>query len=231
MKKRNAMISLILVSGLILPVTGSAHSYKQTADYQDIVTWGESLKGVSFHDGRYTPYCIGYAQVAAAQAKQRTSQSCTNAIPTHNPALKNRWSNSSLKHRSWCQSVSAHASQGEAKTREANLKNCMVNHTHVNTIKRDCEAGHSIHKKAARGDFNYVRNCLNAGVNVNLLEGNNWTPLHSAARHGRLKIAKLLMSWGANVNAKDVNGHTPMDQAAAGGYPDTITYLASEGGV
>ena len=225
------MISLILVSGLLLPVTGSAHNYKQTADYRDIITWGDSLKGVSFNDGRYTPYCIGYSLVAVAQAKQRVSQSCTSAIPTSNSALQNRWSNNTLKHKSWCQSVSAHASQAEAKTREANLKNCMTNHTHGNTVKRDCEAGHNIHKKAARGDVNYVTNCLNAGVNVNLLEGNNWTPLHSAARNGRLDIVQLLLSWGASINAKDVTNRTPMDQAKVGKYPATQNYLASQGGV
>lgn len=233
MKKHTTFLSLILISGLLIPVSGSAHHYRQTANYQSLVSWANSLKGISFNDSRYIAYCDSYAQASALQANRRVSEGCSSAIPTNNAALQNRWSNNVWGHKGWCRSVSAHASLSELNIRESGLRNCLSRHTPVNNnaqIRRNCLAGDALHKKAAGGDVNFVRNCLNAGVNVNTVEGNGWTALHSAARSGRLQIVKLLLSNGANINAVDVTGRTPLDQAIAGKYPTVQNYLRSQGG-
>jgi len=233
MNKRNTLISLILISGLLIPVTGSAHSYRQTSGYQGLINWANQLRGVSFNDQRYRAYCNRYAQISVAQANQRTSQQCTSAIPTPNKNLKDRWTKSAWSHKGWCLSVSAHASKAESARREGGLRNCLNRHNHQPTkaqVRKQCLANDNMHKKAARGDVKYVRSCLNAGVNANIREGNQWTPLHSASRYGRIKIAKLLISRGAVVNARDVTGRTPMDQAKVGRYNTLQNYLKRRGG-
>ena len=233
MNKQNTFISLILISGLLIPTMGSAHSYRQTSGYQGLINWANQLRGVSFNDQRYRAYCNRYAQISVAQANQRISQQCKSAIPTPNKQLKDRWSKNTWGHKGWCLSVSAHASKAESARREGGLRNCLNRHNHQPTkaqIRKDCKANDNMHKRAARGDINYVRKCLNAGVNANTREGNSWTPLHSASRNGRINIAKLLISRGAQVNARDVTGRTPMDQAKVGRYIALQNYLRSRGG-
>lgn len=233
MKKQTTFLSLVLISGLLIPVSGSAHHYRETPHYQSLVNLASSLNGISFNDPRYTSYCDSYAQASTTQANRRVNEGCASAIPTPNTALQNRWSNNLWGHKGWCRSVSANASINELKSRESSLRNCLSKHIPVNNnanIRKTCMAGDAIHKKAAAGDINYVRNCLNAGVNVNIAEGNGWTPLHSAARSGRMQMVKLLLSKGAQVNAVDVTGRTPLDQAVAGNYPSVQNYLRSQGG-
>lgn len=232
MNKQITFISLALIGGLLLPVAASANHYRQTPNYQSLVNLAQSLNGISFNDPRYTAYCDSYAQASVVQGNRRVNEGCASAIPTPTAALQNRWSNNLWGHKGWCRSVSANASIAELNAREYGLSNCLSRHAPVNNnaaIRRSCLAGDAIHKNAARGDINYVRHCLNAGVYVNSKEGNGWTPLHSAARSGRLEIIKLLLSKGANINALDVTGRTPLDQAIAGRYPHIENYLRSQG--
>ncbi len=234
MNKPSTLISLVLIGGLLIPMTSSAHSYRQTSGYQSLINWANQLRGVSFNDQRYRAYCNRYAQISVAQANQRISQQCKSAIPTPNKQLKDRWSKNTWGHKGWCLSVSAHASKAESARREGGLRNCLNRHSHQTPkalIRKNCLANDNMHKKAARGDIKFVQKCLNAGVNANIREGNQWTPLHSASRNGRIKIAKLLISRGAQVNAREITGRTPMDQAKVGRYITLQNYLKSRGGI
>ena len=231
MNKKTIVISLLLISGLLIPITGLSHNYRQTSGYQHLLNWANQLRGISFNDHRYTSYCNRYAQISVAQANQRINQQCTQSIPTPNRNLVNRWSRNPGVHRNWCFTVSAHATRAESIRRESGLKNCMNRHDHRAQTRQACLANDTMHKRAARGDYNYVRKCLDAGVSANIREGNNWTPLHSAARNGRLNIVQLLLQRRAAVNARDVTGRTPMDQAKIGRYRATENYLERKGGV
>lgn len=232
MKKHTLILISTLLGGALLPAAVMGHHYQKTPGYQNIVNWAGSLNGIAFTDPRFTPYCNSYAQFAVRQAQQRLSQNCASVIKTPTANLQKRWSTNYWGHKGWCQSVSSHASRAELVTRENRLRSCMMNHAPTPAqIRQNCVANDNIHKKAARGDVNFVRKCLDAGVNVNIREGNRWTPLHSAARNGRINIAQLLMARGASVNARDVNGRTPLDQAIAGHYVAMENYLRSRGGV
>ncbi|PID46649.1 MAG: hypothetical protein CSB47_03105 [Proteobacteria bacterium] len=108
----------------------------------------------------------------------------------------------------------------------------MTNHPPSNAqIRQACLDNYTIHKKAAAGDYNYVNECLNAGVNANIREVSNWTPLHSAARNGHLAIVKLLLQRGAQVNARDMANRTPLNQAIIGNHWAVQNYLINRGGV
>ncbi|PWQ97668.1 ankyrin repeat domain-containing protein [Leucothrix pacifica] len=232
MKQRKLLILSTMLGGVLLPLSGLTHHYTVTPGYFGTVNWANSLNGVSFNDPRFNPYCSNYAQTAVKQAQRRISQQCTSKIPTHTQPLKDRWNTNQWGHKGWCMSVSSHASRNELMQRENGLKHCMTNHAPSNAqIRQACLANDNMHKKAAAGDYNYVKKCLDAGVHANIREGNNWTPLHSAARNGRLNVVQLLMQRGAQVNARDVTNRTPLDQAIAGSHWAVQNYLTSMGGV
>lgn len=232
MTKQKLLVLTALLGTTLLPLSATANHYQQTADYSELLDWADALKGISFTDPSYAPYCHTYALSSVKQVQQRTNQRCTSAIPANTPNLQGRWNTNRWAHKAWCLGHSAHASKAELIQRENGLKNCLSNHAPTPAqIVKDCLKGGNFHKKAARGDLAYVTKCLNAGVDVNSREQNNWTPLHSAARNGSLSVAKLLINWGAIINARDNTNRTPLDQAIAGQNRSMENYLLSKGGV
>ena len=231
MRKSNKLIKYLVIIGIgaLIPSIGAANHYKQTDGYKDLLKLSKDLDGRSFKtDPGFPPYCSDFAKVSVAQVKQRISQKCELAIPLSNSSIQNRWTDNEWGHRGWCLSVTSLASRQEVEKRENDLKNCMSNHP--TNMKKDCVAGDEIHKQAAAGNIKYVTDCLDAGVKVDVLEANQWTPLHSAARSGRMAMVKLLLSRGAEINAVDIHGRTPLGQAVAGNYPSVEKYLKSQGG-
>ncbi|MGB0848162.1 MAG: ankyrin repeat domain-containing protein [Thiolinea sp.] len=235
MKKQNMVLKVLLVFGVLAPSLSVAHHYKQTTGYQNLLQWSHSMNGRDYNtDPAFQPYCNEYANVSVRQANQRVHKQCQNAIPLTNDSIKKRWSNNQWGHKGWCLSVSSHASRQELINRENGLKKCLTYHAPANNnaqIRKNCIAGDNIHKQASRGNINYVKSCLDAGVNPNVREGNQWTPLHSAARSGRLVMVKMLLQRGSQVNARDINGRTPLAQAVAGNYPAVQNYLKQWGGI
>jgi cytohesin len=77
----------------------------------------------------------------------------------------------------------------------------------------------SIHKAAARGNIEAVKQHLDSGADVNVKQksrmGREMTPLHYAANK---EVAELLLAKGADVNAKDDRGRTPLHK---------VVYLSS----
>ena len=69
----------------------------------------------------------------------------------------------------------------------------------------------SIHKAAAIGDIETVKQHLASGADVNVKGYRGWTPLHMAAGEGNKEIVELLIANGADVNAKNDRGHTPLN--------------------
>jgi hypothetical protein len=59
-------------------------------------------------------------------------------------------------------------------------------------------------------DYDFVKNYIASGKNINIKDKNGVTLLHVAAKRGNFELIKLLIDAGANVNAKDKNGETPI---------------------
>ena len=81
----------------------------------------------------------------------------------------------------------------------------------------------AIHEAAKKGDLAALTAALNAGTDVNEIDGGA-TPLYYAAIRGHLEAATLLIARGADVNAKTKFG-SPLMAAAAKGGPLLVNLL------
>lgn len=90
-------------------------------------------------------------------------------------------------------------------------------------------ASSNIFEDVADGNFLLVEKYLKAGVDVNIQDAYNWTPLHEAASKGQLEIASLLIKYKADVNAKETMGKTPLHFAAYRGRDAIIKLLIKNG--
>ncbi len=69
-----------------------------------------------------------------------------------------------------------------------------------------------IFEATRNGDYDRVKELLDNGVDVNIINNNN-TPLHYACQHGYIKIVKLLIERKANINALDLFKVSPLSYA------------------
>ena len=88
----------------------------------------------------------------------------------------------------------------------------------------------SVHKAAALGDIEVVKQFLDSGTDVNAKDETGGTPLDEAAGWGRNDIVELLIAKGADVNAKfDDDGSTPLHLSAWRGHFETAELLIAAG--
>jgi len=87
----------------------------------------------------------------------------------------------------------------------------------------------SIHKAAERGNIEAVKQHLDTGEDVNVMDGARMTPLHHAAFYGYKEIAELLIAKGADVNAKTDFEYTPLHWAAVSGHKEIAELLIANG--
>ncbi len=66
---------------------------------------------------------------------------------------------------------------------------------------------------------------LSSGVDLEVRDDRNWTPLMIAAFNGNEEFAKLLIKCGARVSTQDKNGYTPLHWAAYNGHVNLIKLL------
>lgn len=231
MKSIKLLLSSILVCGL----TGVAQAgqYAGTPNMGHLKSLANSLHGQTSSHPNYGYYCDVYSRAAIHQIQQRIRLGCTHSIPLPTPQIADRWINQPWTHKNWCLSVSSTASKREAVTREQQLSRCVASRPSNNNaaVRHRCLANDRFHKEAARGNYSFVRQCINAGVSPNTREGNNWTPLHSAARNGHLNIVRYLVGQGTSVNARDSSNRTALDQAYIGQNLGVVQYLISVGAV
>src|SRR5262245_9843806 len=62
-----------------------------------------------------------------------------------------------------------------------------------------------------------VRALLDAGIDINIVDRHDDTPLILAARFGNTEITRLLVEKGADLNAVNKGGETPLISAAIWG--------------
>jgi ankyrin repeat protein/beta-lactamase regulating signal transducer with metallopeptidase domain len=67
------------------------------------------------------------------------------------------------------------------------------------------------------------------GVNLNVVDSDNVTPLHIAALRGRTDACETLIANGAKIDAKDKNRHTPAYHAVRAGNIETADSLIKKG--
>ncbi|KAJ7515938.1 hypothetical protein O6H91_22G035100 [Diphasiastrum complanatum] len=90
------------------------------------------------------------------------------------------------------------------------------------------EPGIELCKATASGDVQYVQKLLNSGIDPNVADYMNSTPLHIAAAAGIPQVVELLMSRGADVLAQNWHGSTPLDEARNSGSDATVKILEDE---
>ena len=84
----------------------------------------------------------------------------------------------------------------------------------------------SIHDAANEGNIEGVKQHLAAGMDVDVKDESDETPLHFADNK---EIADLLITSGADVNDADDGGATPLHKAAFQGYTEIAELLIANG--
>ena len=89
----------------------------------------------------------------------------------------------------------------------------------------------ALHRAAAFGPVEMVRELLEAGANVNARDSRDLTPLifAVATEYADPQIVATLLRAGADANATDNTGETPLDWAEKFGYPKVIALLKEAG--
>ena len=225
-------ISLTVMLGIIISQPVYTAPFAHTPEFTELNQLSIYLKGHDYRtDRRFPSYCEKYARVANRQAQRRINR-CLNRIPVVSEATRVRWSINYEGHRNWCRSVSSNATGIENRVRESQLRSCIISLPAATLTKQQCTQNDKFHKAAAHGNINFVRSCLDIGLDVNRRENSsNWTALHSAARNGHLDIVRLLVERGAYINARDFNDRTPLDQAYINNHWSIGQYLKKYGAV
>jgi len=87
-----------------------------------------------------------------------------------------------------------------------------------------------LHTAAFNGKVKKVKELIEAGTNVNVIDAKGWTPLHDAVIQRHTQIVKLLIAAGANINAQDnEERYSPLHEAARMKYPEIKTILLDAG--
>lgn len=84
-------------------------------------------------------------------------------------------------------------------------------------------------KSCEKGDLETLKICINAGVDLNICNQSNSTPLAIAAERGKFEIVKLLIEKRANVNHRSHYGDTPLHAAVVSGDIDIVEELIHAG--
>lgn len=84
-------------------------------------------------------------------------------------------------------------------------------------------------KSIEDNNHNAVQVFLSCGVDLEIRDDRNWTPLMVAAFNGNLDFTKLLVQCGARIETRDKNGYTPLHWAAYNGHVDVLKFLIDKG--
>ncbi|XP_058799175.1 ankyrin repeat domain-containing protein 39 [Phymastichus coffea] len=107
--------------------------------------------------------------------------------------------------------------------------NCKTGDSTRQTLSElDFERG--IWYAAQSNDLQRVRQLLNKGTAVDVVDGAGYTGLHYASRNGHVEVCRELLSRGAAVNAMTRSGHaTSLHRAASQGHARVVDMLLKAG--
>ena len=74
-----------------------------------------------------------------------------------------------------------------------------------------------------------ARLLVNSSANVNVTNGEGWTPLHAVARRGHCGIAELLLEAGASLDVRNEDQETPLHVACRDGKQEISRFLIDRG--
>ncbi|KAM7279966.1 hypothetical protein ACFE04_007100 [Oxalis oulophora] len=77
----------------------------------------------------------------------------------------------------------------------------------------NAEGFYALHYAACHGDLDAIKLLTSNGYDVNLLDGDSYTPLMLAAREGHMNLCQLLISHGAHCDIKNTKGETALSLA------------------
>jgi ankyrin repeat protein len=83
----------------------------------------------------------------------------------------------------------------------------------------------ALHEAVEAGDLSAVKAGLDAGDDVNGLDGERRTPLIVAAGLGHLELVRLLLERGAEPEWRDATEETALLKAAANGHREVVSVL------
>jgi len=100
--------------------------------------------------------------------------------------------------------------------------------------EREVRADSAVFVAAERGDLAALRMALRPrGLwrrsDLNVRNGDGWTPLHHAAAYGQVAVARVLLDRGAQLEPRNYLGLTPLDYAACYGQESVATLLVEHG--
>ncbi|GAB4121951.1 MAG: hypothetical protein Fur0040_02340 [Sideroxydans sp.] len=84
-------------------------------------------------------------------------------------------------------------------------------------------------KSVEEGHYDAVQVFLSCGVDLEVRDERNWTPLMISSFNGNEAFALLLIQCGAKISARDRNGYTPLHWAAYNGYANVVKALLQKG--
>ncbi len=84
-----------------------------------------------------------------------------------------------------------------------------------------------IKKAASHGHSQTLQAIIRSGADINLVDSNGWTPVHSSAYHGRLGCLQFLKTAGGKLDLCDNDGNTPAHLAAMEGHLPCLKYILS----
>ena len=87
----------------------------------------------------------------------------------------------------------------------------------------------SIHDAIENGNIEAVKQHLAAGTDVEVKDGEGWTPLIWASGEPQKEIAELLIAKGADVNAMTADGLTALFAAILGPHKEMAELLIAKG--
>ncbi|WP_264688688.1 ankyrin repeat domain-containing protein [Wolbachia endosymbiont (group B) of Catoptria pinella] len=80
-----------------------------------------------------------------------------------------------------------------------------------------------------KGDLEKVRDGIRQGANVNVQDGQGWTPVFWAIQKNNFNIVELLLNNNADIKVKDNEGWTPIHWAVQLGSLDVVKRLVERG--
>ncbi|RWR72037.1 ankyrin-3-like protein [Cinnamomum micranthum f. kanehirae] len=87
---------------------------------------------------------------------------------------------------------------------------------------------YALHCAARRGDLAAVRLLTNRGDDVNVPDGDGYTPLMLAAREGHARLCELLISCGAHCEIKNTRGETALMLARKNAWSEAECVILDE---
>jgi len=87
----------------------------------------------------------------------------------------------------------------------------------------------SLHQAIVDGDIEKVQSILADGVDINIRNKLNGTPLHTATEKQQKDIFKLLLDKNADINPINNDGETPLHLAVKSGQKDIVELLLAKG--